>query len=425
MTLPITLTLRVLTPAFIGGATPRQASEILPFRPTEVRGLLRYWFRAAAAALVWPVTPAKNDRARMLDDLRELEARVFGDTTRRSRVDVLPPRGARARRFAPPDARSQPGLRYLGYGLFDDKGLHPTALVPEDNAAVHLKFGVREKGEREVDDAIAELVDATLWLWVHFGGVGARSRRGWGSLAVASKQGDDTAPRWPDELWRAPRDAVELDKLLNEGLDYVLGTFRAFLPKLDPGRALNIEKGEGPHPAIRTIDGIKRVNPLPIEARNPVDALERAGRLFQDFRSTLRRNALGMPPLPDYFAVKTSLREGRPARRLDRAAFGLPLPFFFRSLGNQKTLFTPDGGHDRVASPLVFRVYPLANPTRHTVVVVNLAGREGALPFLDRAIEQKGMRGTVPDPGVQLIEDFIAWAKQGGRAAPTKPGGRS
>ncbi len=38
----------VLTPAFVGGHEPRKLDEYTPLRPHTVRGLLRWWFRAAA-----------------------------------------------------------------------------------------------------------------------------------------------------------------------------------------------------------------------------------------------------------------------------------------------------------------------------------------------------------------------------------------
>jgi RAMP superfamily len=40
----------VLTPAFVGGHEPRKLDEYTPLRPHTVRGLLRWWFRAAADA---------------------------------------------------------------------------------------------------------------------------------------------------------------------------------------------------------------------------------------------------------------------------------------------------------------------------------------------------------------------------------------
>lgn len=45
----MTLFVEPVTPALISGAQPRRIDEHMPIRPSSVRGLLRSWFRAAAA----------------------------------------------------------------------------------------------------------------------------------------------------------------------------------------------------------------------------------------------------------------------------------------------------------------------------------------------------------------------------------------
>lgn len=406
--------LELLTPAFIGGAEARIVDKYMPLRPSTVRGMLRFWFRAGAAALLWPRDSSRDAHKRAVDALREAETALFGDTERASPVVVLAPEGGKIERISPPDPAEHPGVRYLGYGLFDDRNIIPEALVTPPGHSLKLTLGLR----RALAGA-PELLGATAWLWTALGGIGARSRRGFGSIAVIA---GGAQLGWPDELCHGADTHAALVQQIVHGLDWVTGVFREHLPKLTQHP---LETGDGPHREMRTIDGIGTVTILPVDAATGREALERAGRLFRDFRSTLQRNRLGMPPLPDYFAVKTSIQSRRPPSTLGRAAFGLPLPFYFRSLGGAKARFDPERG-DRLASPLCFRVHAIGQGQgrRHVVLLVNLAEANGASPLLGQQIVESGMRSPFPAPDGKLITQFISWAVAEAARAPYARQGR-
>jgi hypothetical protein len=135
---------------------------------------------------------------------------------------------------------------------------------------------------------------------------------------------------------------------------------------------------------------------------------------------------------------------------IERAAFGLPLPFYFRSLGGKKTTITPikretqendyahrDGprdkkkqGPDRMASPLLFRVFAFgsSNKRRFGVALINLAGKRTASPLqgfnLSMSLRSRDRRApsslTVNAPSALLIDEFIKWATSQAPAA-TQP----
>lgn len=69
--------IRLITPMFGGGVSPRVNDVSFPVRPTAIRGQLQFWWRATVGA--WFATP---------DELRAAESAVWGDTTRASRVQV-------------------------------------------------------------------------------------------------------------------------------------------------------------------------------------------------------------------------------------------------------------------------------------------------------------------------------------------------
>jgi CRISPR-associated protein Cmr1 len=426
------LSLELLTPAFIGGASSPMGDRMLdlamPLRPGSVRGLLRYWFRAAAAAVLVPAQGREQDT---VTALRAVEAYIFGDTGQASAVVVAPPSGGQTKRWQrdQPSRTQWPGLRYLGYGLFEGARGADALVTPP---LLTLGLGVRPRRRMRDGDAeaVRRLLSAALWLWLHLGGIGGRSRRGFGALHLAElpvKLG------WPAEICRAPdtRDAL-IDRIL-AGLDWVtqeaefgLAALREKIPELRQ-HALG---GEGRrHREIRTIDGIDRVTALTLAASSGEHALEQAGQLFRDFRSTLRRRDLGLSPLPDYHTVKHALQRNTAAREVYRAAFGLPLTFYFRSLNGARTTFEPGGGYDRVASPLLFRVHRLypggaGRAPTHTVVLVNLAERNG-LPLLGQGLRQQRVRGAIPAPDNQAITDFIDWALAQSERLPRTRGGGS
>jgi len=418
----ISLTLELLTPAFVGAAQPRTLDPYMPLRPSSVRGVLRFWFRTAAAALMWPHDNSPTAHRQMVDALRELESSVFGDTRLASAVVVLPPRGGEIRRYRDvgiPDSASAPGLRYLGYGLFEDAKNPPEALITRSGQKLTLEIGLRRPTA-----GVAELLCATVWLWLHFGGIGARSRRGFGSLHLSDDhQSHQSLQRLgcPPELLHTPTSYQELlNKLLKQGLDWVLASFREAIPRLS---TYPLTKGSGPHVNIRTLDGMSSLS-LPVDAPDGEAALEMAGRLFRDFRSTLQRNRLGMPPLPDYMSVKAGLQSRSPPRSVGRAAFGLPLRFYFRSLGGAVVQFNPREG-DRLPSPLHFRVHRIGRDkeARHVVALFNLAEVNDASPLQGATLVQEGTASPIASPDGNLIKDFIDWAEdQGARMPRARPG---
>ncbi|MCC6552094.1 MAG: hypothetical protein IT372_03605 [Polyangiaceae bacterium] len=408
---PIQLSFELLTPAFLGGATPRRIDPYMPLRPSAVRGALRAWFRIAAASVLWPTEDTPQARGRMIDDLRTLEQRLFGSTRSASPIAVLPAEGGSILHYARegvPDAKQWPGLRYLGFGLFD--GGAPEALVTDGQSP---RIDLRLRFRRDVTPELRRLIGAAAWLWVHFGGLGARSRRGFGSMRLVAQEGID-APR---DLLRQPADRKQLiDKLL-QGLDWVTEVCKEALPRLTTHPLLT---GAGPHLELRTLDGIGTVTVLPPDCPSPLEALDRAGRHFRNFRSTLQRNSLGLPPLPDYHAVKAAIQRNAAPGTVERAAFGLPLPFYFRSLGGAKATILPDEG-DRLASPLHFRVHALGPPgaaPRHAVVLYNMAEANGALPLVGRSLVQRGARKKSAAPDGHIIQQCIQWMLQEALRSP-------
>ena len=425
----LTFSLEFLTPAFLGGAQPRRVDPFTPLRPGSLRGLWRYWFRAIAASLMWPESP--RGEGAMLKELQEAEARLFGDTSRRSPVVLLPPelhppRGKTIPFKQPiPNQRENPGLRYLGYGLFEDKHKKPPECIPEGSTAT-ITCLLRPYAS---DGPAIEALCATLWTWAAIGGIGGRSRRGYGSVRltginIKTPKTDEFAKilqPWRQQI--ALRSTPnEYFTALRDGIGRAQDAMTKFLQDQRLGDRQLHNAAQGPHVAIRTLDGLAAAQGLRHSYDSGLEALEHAGSLFQDFRSTLRRSSRKLPPLADYFEVKGSLQAPfTTPRHVIRAAFGLPLPFYFRSLNSASTRFSPRVAHsketsDRLASPLFFRVYRLNN-NKYGVALLNLAGKSTAKPLQGCTINQHRKREPIPAPSARIIDDFISWAK----AQPYRP----
>jgi len=189
------------TPLFCAGAT----NNDVDFRASSVKGVLRWWWRA----LAYPEAVAdKGQSHTALRVLAERERSVFGgvgsDGGQKSRVvcrvDAIVGPGAagqglanryekyeKGRKLLGSDGRVVgPGARYLGYGLMvafgQDAGkLNRACLV--GGTGGELVFKVQLVSQGLGDDEIMAL-ERAIRAWGHLGGLGARSRRGWGSVAL-------------------------------------------------------------------------------------------------------------------------------------------------------------------------------------------------------------------------------------------------
>lgn len=158
----------VITPLLVAGADPRSPDVVREgLRPPEVRGQLRYWFRAMMGAIVGDDLKA----------LRMLEGRVFGDTDQRSKVKVVT---VPVVAFTPQTAylrMNDPGTLTLPSGR--------TVAAPSRKAIPPpTPYSLRLTG---VDQTELNLGLGALWLVMMLSGFGARIRRGFGSLALFPK----------------------------------------------------------------------------------------------------------------------------------------------------------------------------------------------------------------------------------------------
>jgi CRISPR type III-B/RAMP module RAMP protein Cmr1 len=335
------LTLQVRTPLF-GGDDPRQ-QDGCPVRVPSIRGALRFWFRAVAAG------HGVSD----LEALWKAEQAVFGSTSQPSaiglRVSKQPTMGGCGSR---PDWATTEGehgfdgAQYLlGQGLWDRKsGLRRGYVERDAEFLLDIRFS---RDDKQVNARFM----LALWAWLTYGGLGARTRRGFGQLVCTAIRGDLPCGWTPADLlppadvvgWRALGKCAVPDAL--PGLDS-LG-WDALLP--------GSPDDDEPHPEIPTLAPRwwgGRVFKERVHSFG--DALHLAGLQWRLFRAP---DPGKKPSQPTHSPEWTNVIHGSDDR-YPIAAFGLPVAYFSRSRGADfTTTVTPElaGTQLRRASPVWLR----------------------------------------------------------------------
>lgn len=153
----LTVTLKTVTPLFLGGANPQGTPEL---RPTAFRGAIRYWLRAALGGAIGDGN---------LKGLRQLEGTVFGSQECGSPI-VL-----RLNEFSSNKELVQREERILPH-----KNVNAFRKSFSEGQMIDLTMQQIRIDDEEVWNAAC----SALCLMLSFGGVGLRSRRGYGTLSV-------------------------------------------------------------------------------------------------------------------------------------------------------------------------------------------------------------------------------------------------
>lgn len=457
----LSLDLATVTPVVGGGVEPFEPDEVEPVRVPGIRGQLREWWRrlyaregesaedlfAREAALWGGVGVAETEP-------RAAGARAVEGPGLRSRVVVWVdpaaghPGTSAAAGFHPPDdrglAKAMPdweGGREFGYALFPlqlpegerrgKRGPLPTRRVRKGlsfRLVVELRLGAPRACDEEPRDALRQVL-ASLWAWVHLGGVGARTRRGFGALELTASARLDGFRGGLDELAR------EWHGLLTPAGDEGFGTLlerfhRAACANAARWPSIVLAGSDGTALAAhRDLLGCLRdFRQQPGFARDPGNRPGRSRwpepnllRLLRDAGADwehaipeevkARADALGAPRaafgLPIVMHFKTDRGRLRPGQRSDEFASGQILP--------------PE--QERWASPLLLRpvrwrrenyrplVIVLGSPSRVPAAVHIRFERE---PEREVAVERSaGARGEIHDlltqHGGRALEAFVSW----------------
>ncbi len=314
---------------FCGGAYPARAELRLP----SFKGALRFWWRA----LAWTRLEGS------LDEIQREEDDLFGSANGgQSRVSMrlasAPPETVDRDEILTVSAQGSrrvvgDGARYLGYGVMAAFGTDAGKLTRSCLRAP-FDFTVKMRCRASKSSQLDSLQRSLIALGV-FGGMGAKSRKGYGSLAMQSLRVDGA------ETWQPPQ---TLDALQSAIADLL--PVSSFNRKADY-TALTSESRH----ILAASDSMDQ----------PLHLLDLIGREMVRYRSWGHNGKIldGQPSErnfeDDHDLMKMARRERKTHPR--RIAFGLPHNY---GSSPDKHVGPRDRAFDRRASPLFIHVHQCA-----------------------------------------------------------------
>ncbi|NKB77109.1 MAG: type III-B CRISPR module RAMP protein Cmr1 [Gammaproteobacteria bacterium] len=365
----IEATYQITTPMFIGDAM-QEASGI---SPASVKGALRFWWRA----LHWGwVRNGKQDDAGAFKELHVAESQLFGSAADKGvgqgqfllRVAV-----EKSQRGKP--LNSGTGMQYLaGIGLFHFRDGFTRDSIQSGKFTIHivLKPSITLVQKKQLLDA--------LKAFGLLGGLGARARRGLGSVSISGLIVD--GDRQP-----VPQDIAE---------------FKSEIARL-------LEGGAATRPPFSGMSAESRID-ISQSGNNAHKLLESAGSEMQLYRSFGRHGKVNGRQSERNFVDDHDdvLRVGEGKRMSSlpkRSVFGLPHNYFFSSSGNFKVDIAPDGnGRGRRASPLMLHVHEF--PNGGGAILVQSVLRAKFLPNREPVYFKASRRGSF---NLGFKDDQIDW----------------
>jgi CRISPR-associated protein Cmr1 len=346
-------TYRFLTPVFGGGVRveghQKPSDPRTPIRVPSIRGQLRFWWRAC-----------NPQRCTTFQELHKKEAEVFGATSKTSSLSicvVTPP--TQRQDFLVLDGKfnAVQGREGLAYGAF-----------PLRDSTPNMQHGVLHKYTEEwalefiYPECIRDDIATALWAWTHFGGLGGRTRRGFGAIEETTAKSALGAPS-----------TISLLSIEEGWKRYVHGAAVPW-PHLPREPRLRI----APHKQ-EWKEGVDAQNFLLGSLRKL-----RQGDIGRKKADAKSGNRPGRSYWPEADSIREIVGQSAPAHKkrvtrvkaFPRAVFGLPIIFHFKDKGDpsDSTLLpkiakeTKERG--RLASPLILRPHRGANGEIEAVALI-------------------------------------------------------
>ena len=338
----MTLKITVSTPMAGGGVIAGEVDRERPVRVPSIKGHLRYWWRM------------------MNRNSPERESAIWGSTESPGKVYV--------------SVNEQPGVKlryyknYFGFGRFDSENYalfsflenkqNPGKNIAQENFNFTLNIRYPENYHDDVRLALSA--------WIYFGGLGARTRRGCGSLSC------DKNPMSLREILRAAPHITLWRKNANDSMSAWAEAVKCY-----KGYRQSKEGGKFGRSQWPEADSIRQLTGKPVKtpARSP------------------------LPSFP-------------------RAALGLPIIFHFQGQRNNVQITPDKEGSSRMASPVITKAL-CDNGAWHSAVIIlphddvfdiplKVDGREYNLPSMRGAIYRstKPMQGELD--AISGFEKYIS-----------------
>ncbi|WP_054535298.1 type III-B CRISPR module RAMP protein Cmr1 [Herpetosiphon geysericola] len=329
---------RLITPLMGGGVKAGENDPSFLIRPSSIRGQLRFWWRACFGG---SNQPQSNEA--LLADMFKREAAIFGQAadSQSSGASAIQVEVEVTNIGSPFRATTNRGQEVRISAMNSPYGYAAFPLQDKPNASVRegieFRLTLRLKHAEQRDQ-----IEKVLWAWQTFGGIGARTRRGFGVLQALDKAAENLAFNTRAQL------ANHIEKIIDDRIHWPND-----VPHLAPNmqlRLLNISQ-----------------NPLTIWA----NLLDRYKKFRQQRNEGNQPNRPGRSRWPEPDALRRLTRQRsrlheRPISELDafpRGEFGLPIIFHFKDsddpvdseLRLQADPIASQQKGDRFASPMLLK----------------------------------------------------------------------
>lgn len=343
----------LITPLYGGGVATTESDPVTVVRATELRGQLRFWWRAMRGGQIEGDPHLKSQEDAIWGKAYEKgDIGIPQEQTIQIVIDVDPARRGKAikpfeiQRGRPKSINGIPG--YVAFPLQpDQKKLQMSQpFVPDLWEGICFTLTITYPAH------LSKEIEAALWAWETFGGLGARTRRGFGALHLLEIDGVSYQSSLPvsHDIERWIRDAIRKH---SKG-----GSFPRGLPHLTSNMQLVVMP--------------------PVD--NPMRAWNNLIRKLQDFRQQKEEGKQSAQPEKNYTkrsawpeadTIREMVRKGPVSaiKKFPRAAFGLPIIFHFTGnnapAGNytlnearkERKEATDPPNKERFASPLILRPF--------------------------------------------------------------------
>jgi len=329
-----------------GGVRAGHPDPETPFRAASIRGHLRFWWRAT-----------RGNQFTDWEALRQREGEIWGSTDRVSpvRVSVVCTERPRKRKLL--DFKNDLNRRYALFAAYESRENELTDELIQEGGAFEVTLTLRPGFEHLQAD-----INAALWAWLNFGGLGARTRRGAGALYCA------------DYAYWAP--------------DHIVG-----------------DSELRPWPSLRgaaLVWGKQKMNWH--------DCWSEVLSFYREFRQDREGRGPTSWPEPDEIRSMTGMSVESPGEGFPRGALGLPIVFHFKDRWDPpdhtlsvKANQPHDSRQGRMNSPVIIRPWAVSAREAIPLLLVLKAPQPDQLYLFAKGEEPRAVDAGVRDGLAELI----------------------
>ena len=380
--------IQVITPIFGGGVNAGEYDSVTPIRPSGIRGHLRFWWRATLGA--------KFENSAQLS-IREGEIWGTADSPSPVTIRVIQPDSSSLgqrkasdfygfqNKYGPESYVLFPA-RDKGYPLLKEGFTFQLKICwPKLDKLQHLREIENDRLRKEKKPLKAEKfddisldVEAAVWAWTNFGGIGSRTRRGCGALFCQET---------------APRDIASIGKWYRK--------------KLDDSGIIQQQVRDWPTMSDNILIGSTVGKPIDqwAEAIEVMRAFRQGAGVGRNPGSSGGARMPGRSRWPEPEAIRSLIKARLPKHQrlaaipddaFPRADFGLPIVFHFKDGQDKKERFSefrdpPESelcpaGSKRMASPVILRPLAFGDGRRSVPLIMRLVTK----PLNDVELKVRG-----------------------------------